>query len=365
MSPFKSAAMKGDSNKAKEPVINVDNPSPRPKRTWSPSGVYDPHKFRSYAAFQTQENYFKDATPLVERAVDQPSLRKTNIPIWFASKDWNFLLSDHDVVYVNMVKEFYANAIVEGDELKCWVRGKSFSVSPVYLANILHINWPMLATTLVYDDLNLDEDLLQETLGRNLEFSQIGNSISVSSLSPELRVLTIIMFHNLYPLSNIRYMTLGRDVFLHDLISDEEIDICAHIFHLLCKTVLRTDSRACILFCCLISRILKLKGVHPSNNESPYPKPSPINIRTLNVSIGHSRKGIKTESSAPSTGSHSASSSYDEKLDNIMASIHDFSTMMFGLVTLLHHHHIHYDTEFTSLQTQLDKIQRKLEESED
>ena len=59
-----------------------------------------------------------------------------------------------------MVREFYANAIVDGDELKCWVKGKSFSVSPVYLANILHINRPLLATTPVYDDLNPDEDLL-------------------------------------------------------------------------------------------------------------------------------------------------------------------------------------------------------------
>ena len=84
-------------------------------------------------------------------------------------------------------------------------------------------------------------------------------------------------------------------MFLHDLISDEEIDICAHIFHILRKTILRTNSRACIPFYCLISRILKLKGIHPSVDESPYPKPSPINSRTLNTSIGHSRMGIKTE----------------------------------------------------------------------
>ena len=62
-------------------MIDVDDPSPKPKRTQSPSGVYDPHKFKSYAAFQTHENYFRDATPIVERAVDQPSLRETNIPI--------------------------------------------------------------------------------------------------------------------------------------------------------------------------------------------------------------------------------------------------------------------------------------------
>ena len=135
---------------------------------------------------------------------------------------------------------------------------------------------------------------------------ETGNSISVSFLSPELRVLPIIMFHNLYPLSNTGYMNLGRVVFLHDLILDEKIDICAHIFYLLCKTVLRTNSKACIPFCCLISRILKLKGVHPSKNDSPYSKLSLINIRTVNASISHGWKGIKTESSTPPTGSHSA-----------------------------------------------------------
>ena len=77
---------------------------------------------------------------LVERAVDQPSLRDTNIPIWFAMKDWNFLLSTLEDAYENVVKEFYANAIVNGEEIKCWVKGKSFSVTPVHLEEILHIN---------------------------------------------------------------------------------------------------------------------------------------------------------------------------------------------------------------------------------
>ena len=156
-----------------------------------------------------------------------------------------------------------------------------------------------------------------------------------------------------------------RALFLHDLITHEEIDICSHIFHILCKTVAGTDLRTCIPFCCLISRILKLKGIHPSEDESPYSKPSPINICTLNTSIGHSRKGIKTETSASHSGSHSSSSSYNENLDNIMASVHDISTKISGLVSLLHHHTICCDTKFTSLQTQLNQIQRKLEENEE
>ena len=114
----------------------------------------------------------------------------------------------------------------------------------------------------VYDELNPNEEVRQEALGDNLEFSSNKKSVSVASLSPKLRLFTMIMFSNLYPLSSTGYMNLGRALFLHDLISDEEIDVCSHIFHILAKTVDRTASRNCLPFCRLISRILKLKGVH-------------------------------------------------------------------------------------------------------
>ena len=242
MFPFKKAAVKEGDSKRKKLVIEVDDVSPKPKRTRCPSRVFDPNKFKSYVAFQTHENYFRDATPLLERPVDQFSLHDTEIPQWFAHKDWNYLLSNLDEAYENLVKEFYANAIVEGEELKCWVRRKSFSVSPTYLVEILHINRLMLKNPPVYDDLCPDKELLRDGLGQDLEFSSNGNSVSVSSFPPKLRVLTIVMFHNLYPLSSTRYMNLGRTLFLHDLISDVEINICAHIFHVLRKTVLRTES---------------------------------------------------------------------------------------------------------------------------
>ena len=130
------------------------------------------------------------------------------------------------------------SSAVEGDEIKCWVRRKSFSVSPAYLTEILHINRSMFKYSLVYNDLCLDVELLRESLGQDLEFSSNGNSVNVSSLPSKLRVLKIVMFHNLYPLSSTGYMNLGRALFLHDLISDLEIDICAHIFRVLHKMVL-------------------------------------------------------------------------------------------------------------------------------
>ena len=140
---------------------------------------------------------------LVERAIDQPSLYDTNIPIWFAMKDWKFRLSTLEDAYENMVKEFYANAIVNRKEIKCWVKGKSFSVTPMYLAKILHINRPILSIPPVYDELNPDEEFLKQALGANLEFSSNRKSISVASLSLELRLLTMIMLLGLVPLNPI------------------------------------------------------------------------------------------------------------------------------------------------------------------
>ena len=119
----------------------------------------------------------------------------------------------------------------------------------------------------VYDKLEPNLDMLQDALVENLEVSPNGKSISVSSLSPELRLLTTIMFHNLYTLSSTRYMNLSRALFLHNLIPDEEIDVYSYIFHILGKTIKSTATRNYLPFCCLISKILKLKGVHTLEDE--------------------------------------------------------------------------------------------------
>ena len=340
--------MKGGSSKGKELIIDVDEPSPRSKRTRFSTKMHDPNLFRSYVAFQTYRNYFRDAPLLVERAVDQPSFRDTNIPIWFATKDWNFLLLTLEDAYENMVKEFYANAIVNREEIKCWVRGKSFSVTPMYLAKILHINRPILSISPVYE-LNPNEEFLKQALGANLEFSSNRKSISVASLSPELRLLTMIMCNNLYPLSSINYMNPSQALFLRDLISDKEIDVCSHIFHILAKMVDWTASRNCIPFCRLISRILKLKGVPPSEDECPYLRPSPINIRTLHASMSHTKKNVQQESHANLRSSNFTHYAYDEQLDHIMAAFHEINTKISGLATIMHSQHICFDTKFTSL----------------
>ena len=200
------------------------------------------------------------------------------------------------------MKEFYANSIFNRDELKCWVIGKDFTVIPSYLAIILNINRLVFVKPPVYNELEPDLNMLQDALEENLEISSNGKAIGASSLSLELRLLTKIMFRNLYPLSSTKYMNFGRTLFLHDLITDEEIDICSQIFHTLSKTAERTAFRNCLPFCCLILKILKLKGVHTLEDEYPHTIQSPINVHTLNAIIGHSQKNVKQESKAPYGG---------------------------------------------------------------
>ena len=85
-------------------------------------------------------------------------------------------------------------------------------------------------------------------------------------------------------------------------------------------------------------------------------------MRTFNASIGHSQKKVKSETCASPSGLCSNSFSFDDKLDNIVTFVHELSTKMSRLTSILHHRSIRWDMQFTSLQAQLDQIQRKLEE---
>ena len=106
MSPFKKSAMKEGSSKGKESMIDLNSFSPKSKKTRALTGFYDANKFRSYAASQAYENYFKDAPLLVERVVEQASLLDKNISKWFTTKDLNHLLSNFEEPYEEMVRNF-------------------------------------------------------------------------------------------------------------------------------------------------------------------------------------------------------------------------------------------------------------------
>ena len=69
--------------------------------------------------FKTMRGILKSLCCWLKGLLTRHLFLTQKIPKWFATKDWNYLLTNLDDAYENMVKEFYANAIYEGDELKC------------------------------------------------------------------------------------------------------------------------------------------------------------------------------------------------------------------------------------------------------
>ena len=81
--------------------------------------------------------------------------------------------------------------------------------------------------------------------------------------------------------------------------------------------------------------------------------------------MSHIKKSVQQESHANPGSSNFTPHACDEQLDHIMAALHEINTKISGLVTIMHSQHICFDTKFTSLQIQMDEIQRKLEENGD
>ena len=103
------------------------------------------------------------------------------------------------------------------------------------------------------------------------------------------------MFSNLYPLSNTAFINLGRAQFLCDLITEVPIDICAHIFQTIAKTVARSAAQTSIHFRSLIMKIMLLEGVRPPTNGTIISRPRPISMITFHASKSHSSKTPKSE----------------------------------------------------------------------
>ena len=114
-----------------------------------------------------------------------------------------------------------------------------------------------------YDDRLAPVKEILDILGADYEVSAKGTTIGTAKFGPELKTLTLIMFFNLYPLTNIGFINLGSAQFLCDLNTGAQIDICAHIFQTMEKTAGRSVARMCLPICSLIMKIMVLKGVHP------------------------------------------------------------------------------------------------------
>ena len=216
------------------------------------------------------------------------TLRSTFIPRIFADKDWGNLFGIFDEPIEEIIKEFYSNAWLTGIELKCWVRGKDFIVTPDYLAKILQINRLGSVDLSPYDDRLGPLDPILETLGADLEISSIGTSIGTGKFSPTVKTLALIIYSIMHPLSNTGFINLSHARFLSNLIYGAQIDNCTHIFQILGRMESKSTTRTCLPFYSLIMKILLLKGIRPPKNETVLPRQGPISMQSLKSSKIHS-----------------------------------------------------------------------------
>ena len=220
-------------------IVTSDQSTPVAKQTrLSSQSPKDSNceRFRTPLKSHIYSSIFDVASPIVERVVEFNTLKTTFVPWIFESRDWVALFGNFEDPMDELVKECYSNISDLGVELICWVRGKEFIINPNSIVEILHITRPQNVNLTPYDDRTLKiQDILQ-VLGPDHEVSSKGTSISTAKFAPELTTLKLIIFSNLYPLSNTTFINLRRDQFLCDLITGVSIDICAHIFQTIRKT---------------------------------------------------------------------------------------------------------------------------------
>ena len=170
------------------------------------------------------------------------------------------------------------------------------------------------------------------------------------------------------------FINLGRAQFLCDLITGAPIDICDHIFQTIRKIAARSAARGCIPFCSLIMKFILCEGINPPSDGKMMTCPHPISMFTLQASKSHSSRMPKSEPSTyesltvhalvtpvQSTGTSSVPPGFQTaKQSHLMANVfHRIS----NLEWLLHFFHNQTQMHLTTIETKLDAIQQKLEDS--
>ena len=254
------------------------------------------------------------------------------------------------------------------------MKGKEFIINSNSIAEILHITRPQNVNLTPYDNKTPEIHDILQVLGPDHEVSSKGSSISTAKFTPKLTTLKLIILSNLYPLSNTTFINLGRAQFLCDLITRVSIDIYAHIFQTIRKTAARSVARGCIPFCNLIMKFILREGINPPSDGKMMTRPRPISMITLQASKSHSSRTPKSDppiyetpqvhapvTPAQSTGTSSVPPGFQTaKQSHLIENVfHQISE----LERLLYSFHNQTQMRLTTIETQLDAIQQKLEES--
>ena len=97
----------------------------------------------------------------------------------------------------------------------------------------------------------------------------------------EMRTLAYVMIHNLYPVTNLTTLSASRTIFLYDLFTHKEIEICGPIFHLLTKSITKRNLRTIIPFPTLIMGLIAKERLKLLSGLTTVPRDYPIGVHTV------------------------------------------------------------------------------------
>ena len=102
-----------------------------------------------------------------------------------------------------------------------------------------------------------------------------------------MRTLAYIMLHDLYSIKNLTTLSGPKAIFLLNLFTHKEIDICNHIYYLFTKCITKRNSRMVLPFPSLIMAFIARARVKLPSGLSMMPMDYPISAQTMTRSKAH------------------------------------------------------------------------------
>ena len=112
-------------------------------------------------------------------------------------------------------------------------------------------------------------------------------SMNTIPFNVEMRTLTYVMIHNLYLVMNMTSLSALRTIFLYDLYTHKEIDICGHIYHLLTKSITRRNTMTIMPFSSFIMGLITKTRLKIPNGLTIVPRDYPIGANIVTRSRAH------------------------------------------------------------------------------
>ena len=124
---------------------------------------------------------------------------------------------------------------------------------------------------------------MAELLGGSLK----KKSMNTIPFNAEMRTLAYVMIHNLYSVTNLTTLSAPRTIFLYDLFTHKEINICGHIYRLLTKSITKRNSRTIIPFLSLIMGLIAKTRLKIPSGLTLVQRDYPIGAHMLTQSKAH------------------------------------------------------------------------------